>query len=60
MASVIVTSAAIAIVRKAMCRYVGLLKISRKFSSVQEWTIFPVNASTLQKAEIKRTTSAAM
>jgi hypothetical protein len=38
---------------------VGLLKTSRKFSNVHEWTIFPVKESRLQNAEMKRTTSAA-
>ena len=56
----IVTSAAIAIVRYAIVRYVGLLKTSRMFSNVHEWTILPVNVSRLQNAEMNRTTSAAM
>jgi hypothetical protein len=43
-----------------MVRYVELVKISRKLSSVQEWTILPVRLSRLQNAEMKRTTSAAM
>ena len=51
-ASVTVTAAAIPIVRSAIVRYVGSLKIVRKLSSVQSCTSLPVNESTLQNAEM--------
>ena len=59
-ASVIVTAAAMPIVRAAMRRYVPFeWSRSWKFCSVQLWTSLPVNASTLQKEETKSETSAA-
>ena len=50
-ASVTVTAAAIPIVRPAIRRYVGSLrlKIARYWSSVHVWTIAAVNESLVQK-----------
>ena len=53
-ASVIVTAAAIEIVRSATVRYVGSFQSSRKLSSVQLWIVSDVNGSTVQKAAERR------
>jgi hypothetical protein len=47
------------IVRRAIQRYVSLVRIVRKFSSVQVRSMPPVNASTVQNAEMKSAASAA-
>ena len=55
---VTVTAAAIAIVRRMIVGY-GSSAISRKLSRVQEWMIFPVNESVVQRLWIRSATSAA-
>ncbi len=49
-ASVNVTAAAIRTVRNATVWYVAPCQSSRKFSSVQVWTVSDVNGSTVQNA----------
>src|SRR2546426_1971098 len=58
-ASVIVTTAAIPIVRSAMCRYAEPFQSVRKLSSVQCRTRSDVNGSTDQNAETNSAASAA-
>jgi hypothetical protein len=55
---VIVTAAAIPIVRSAIVRYVGSSNIARKLSRFQSRTSAPVNSSTRQNAEMNRIASA--
>ena len=47
------------IVRNAICRYVGSVRIVSKFAHVQTWTSLPVKESSVQNAETKSTASAA-